>query len=84
MLSGIIMSDQVVDRIARALERIERAAAAGAEARARLERRNAMLRSRIESAIDDLDALIAQEAETVPPVDDIDDLDPESDREAQG
>lgn len=80
MLSGFIMSDQVVDRIARALERIERAAMAGAEARVQLERRNATLRSRIESAIEDLDALIALEAENAQP----DEADVEGDEEAQG
>ncbi|WP_294331137.1 hypothetical protein [uncultured Sphingomonas sp.] len=74
------MSDQVVDRIARALERIERAATAGAEARVRLERRNHMLRTRIESAIADLDAMIADEAVTAAPDGD----DTELDEEAQG
>lgn len=80
MLSDTIMSDQVVDRIARALERIERAAAAGAEARARLERRNGALRARIESAIADLDALIADEAANAASPE----LDEELGEEAQG
>ncbi len=67
MLSGWIMSDLVADRIERALQRIETAAQAKAFATARLERRNALLRGRIESAIADLDALIAREAENAQP-----------------
>lgn len=63
MLSGRIMSDLVADRIERALKRIEVAAAAQSQARAQLETRNAMLRARIESALVDLDALIARERE---------------------
>ncbi|NLS29108.1 hypothetical protein S2M10_41280 [Sphingomonas sp. S2M10] len=63
MLSGIIMSDQVADRIERALKRIEVAAASQALVRTRLEARNEALRARIESAIVDLDALIAGERE---------------------
>ncbi len=84
MLSGFIMSDQVVDRIERALKRIERAAAAGAEARARLENRNRALRARIESAIADLDMMIAQEAENAVSGDESDALDADMDGEAQG
>lgn len=84
MLSGFPMSDQVVDRIARALERIERAATAGTEARVRLERRNGTLRTRIESAIADLDAMIADEAATAVPDGDGTELDEERDEEAQG
>lgn len=84
MLSGFIMSDQVVDRIERALKRIERAAAAGAEARARLEHRNRALRARIESAIADLDMMIAQEAENAVSGDESDALDANMDGEAQG
>lgn len=61
MLSGRIMSDPVADRIERALKRIEVAAAVQAQARARLEARNATLRARIESALVDLDALIGRE-----------------------
>ncbi|RSV34219.1 hypothetical protein CA233_21230 [Sphingomonas sp. ABOLD] len=63
MLSGTTMSDPVADRIERALKRIEVAAAAQTQARARLETRNATLRARIESALVDLDALIARERE---------------------
>ncbi len=55
------MSDPVADRIERALKRIEVAAAVQAQARARLEARNATLRARIESALVDLDALIGRE-----------------------
>jgi hypothetical protein len=55
------MSDPVADRIERALKRIEVAAPAQAQARARLEARNATLRIRIESALVDLDALIVRE-----------------------
>ncbi|OAN57368.1 hypothetical protein A7X12_07280 [Sphingomonas sp. TDK1] len=61
MLSDETMSDLVADRIERALKRIEVAAATQAHAHNRLEERNALLRSRIESAIFELDALIAQE-----------------------
>jgi hypothetical protein len=57
------MSDPVADRIARALKRIEVAAAAQTQVRARLETRNARLRARIESALVELDALIARERE---------------------
>ncbi|WP_313538447.1 hypothetical protein [Sphingomonas sp.] len=57
------MSDPVADRIARALKRIEVAAAAQTQVRARLETRNARLRARIESALVDLDALIVRERE---------------------
>lgn len=67
MLSGWRMSEQIADRIERALQRIETAARATAFATARLERRNALLRGRIESAIVDLDALIAREAEGAAP-----------------
>lgn len=63
MLSGKTMSDPVADRIERALKRIDVAAAAQTRARARLETRNATLRARIESALVDLDALIARERE---------------------
>ncbi len=63
MLSGTTMSDPVADRIERALKRIEVAAAAQTQARARLETRNATLRARIESALVDLDALIVRERE---------------------
>ncbi len=63
MLSGTTMSDPVADRIERALKRIEVAAAAQTQARARLETRNARLRARIESALVELDALIARERE---------------------
>lgn len=84
MLSGIPMSDQQVDRIARALERIERAAAAGAEARARLDRRNGALRARIETAIADLDRMIAQEAESASATETDTAMDMEADEEARG
>lgn len=57
------MSDPVADRIERALKRIEVAATAQTQARARLETRNARLRARIESALVELDALIARERE---------------------
>lgn len=63
MLSGRIMSDLVADRIERALKRIEVAAAAQSQVRTKLETRNATLRTRIESALVDLDALIARERE---------------------
>jgi len=63
MLSGGIMSDLVSDRIERALKRIEVAAASQALVRTRLEARNEALRARIESAIVELDALIAVERE---------------------
>ncbi len=63
MLSGRIMSDLVADRIERALKRIEVAAAAQSQVRTKLENRNATLRTRIESALVDLDALIARERE---------------------
>ncbi len=82
MLSGMTMSDQVVDRIERALKRIERAAASNADGRARLQRRNTTLRTRIESAIGDLDALIALETESALPPEDDADADPG--KEAQG
>lgn len=61
MLSGKTMSDLVSDRIERALKRIEVAATAHARLRARLETRHETLRGRIESAIADLDVLIAGE-----------------------
>ncbi len=57
------MSDLVSDRIERALKRIEVAAASQALVRTRLEARNEALRARIESAIGELDALIAIERE---------------------
>ncbi len=57
------MSDPVADRIERALNRIEVAATAQTQTRARLETRNATLRARIESALVELDALIARERE---------------------
>nr|WP_315384269.1 hypothetical protein [uncultured Sphingomonas sp.] len=57
------MSDLVADRIERALKRIEVAAAAQSQVRTKLENRNATLRTRIESALVDLDALIAREHE---------------------
>ncbi|SFK10865.1 hypothetical protein SAMN03159338_3240 [Sphingomonas sp. NFR04] len=57
------MSDLVADRIERALKRIEVAAAAQSQVRTKLETRNATLRTRIESALVDLDALIARERE---------------------
>ncbi|WP_240610291.1 hypothetical protein [Sphingomonas pokkalii] len=55
------MPDLVADRIERALARIEAAAAKRAYAAAQLERRHAQLRGRIETAIADLDDLIARE-----------------------
>jgi tRNA threonylcarbamoyladenosine modification (KEOPS) complex Pcc1 subunit len=68
------MSDQVADRIERALKRIEVAAASQARSRAGLARRNEMLRMRIESAIADLDVLIARETENeIPMADDAED-----------
>ena len=57
------MSDPAADRIERALKRIEVAATTQTQARAKLETRNAALRARIESALVDLDALIARERE---------------------
>ncbi|UYY78552.1 hypothetical protein [Sphingomonas sp. R1] len=66
------------------MERIERAAAAGAEARSRLDRRNGALRARIESAIADLDMLIAQEAESAPSADADEAMDMDADEEGQG
>lgn len=55
------MSDQIADRIERALTRIEHAAARRAGETAHLARRHARLRDRVETAIAELDALIAQE-----------------------
>ncbi|KTF67836.1 hypothetical protein ATB93_16390 [Sphingomonas sp. WG] len=66
MLSDLMMSDLVADRIERALARIEAAAAKRAYAAAQLERRHARLRGRIETAIADLDELIARENEAEP------------------
>ena len=52
-----------LDRIERALTRIEAAAARRAFDAERLEHRHAALRSKVEGAIVALDALIAQEGE---------------------
>ncbi|WP_213980051.1 hypothetical protein [Sphingomonas sp. dw_22] len=50
------------DRIEQALARIEAAATARAYANARLARRHALLRERMEEAVAAIDALIAAEA----------------------
>jgi hypothetical protein len=55
------MADIVSNRIEKALERIEAAAASRAFAHARLARRHARLRDRIEDAVQSLDILIARE-----------------------
>ena len=53
------MADTPTHRIERALARIETAAAARAYATERLSRRHALLRQRIEEAVDALDTLMA-------------------------
>jgi hypothetical protein len=59
------MAESPEDRIEKALARIETAAAARAYATARLSRRHAKLRARIEEAVGSLDALIARESTRV-------------------
>jgi phage shock protein A len=54
------MADVSADRIEQALARIEAAAHQRAYATARLSRRHALLRQRIEEAVKSLDALIAR------------------------
>ena len=56
------MADSRADRIEQALARIEAAASARAYVGARLARRHALLRERMEEAVAALDALIAHEA----------------------
>jgi SLT domain-containing protein len=56
------MAGSAEDRIEQALARIEKAAAARAYAAERLGRRHAVLRERIEAAIESLDGLIARES----------------------
>jgi phage shock protein A len=58
------MAPSPEDRIEQALARIETAAAARAYATARLARRHAKLRTRIEEAVSSLDVLIARESTT--------------------
>jgi hypothetical protein len=58
------MADSRADRIEQALARIEAAANARAYANARLARRHAVLRARMEEAVEAIDALIASAAET--------------------
>ena len=57
----IPMAETAADRIEQALARIEAAAAARAYGAARLARRHATLRARIEEAVSSLDTLIARE-----------------------
>ena len=56
------MADTRADRIEQALARIEAAASARAYSGARLARRHALLRQRMEEAVAAIDALIASEA----------------------
>lgn len=56
------MADSRADRIEQALARIEAAATARAYASARLARRHAVLRERMEEAVAAIDALIASSA----------------------
>lgn len=55
------MAAEPADRIEKALARIEKAAAARAYAIERLTQRHAVLRERIQDAVDSLDALIGRE-----------------------
>jgi hypothetical protein len=55
------MADKTADRIEQALARIEAAAIARAYAGARLARRHALLRERMEEAVAAIDAMIAAE-----------------------
>ncbi|MET0308110.1 MAG: hypothetical protein ABW023_05330 [Sphingomonas sp.] len=57
------MADSIADRIEQALARIEAAATARAYTSARLARRHAVLRERMEEAVAAIDALIASEAD---------------------
>jgi hypothetical protein len=59
------MAESPEDRIEQALARIETAAAARAYSNARLARRHAKLRTRIEEAVTSLDALIVRESKSV-------------------
>jgi hypothetical protein len=59
------MAQSPEERIEQALTRIETAAAARAYATARLARRHAKLRTRIEEAVTSLDGLIARESQRV-------------------
>jgi hypothetical protein len=59
------MADSPADRIEQALARIEAAATARAYAGARLARRHALLRQRMEEAVTAIDQLIAAEAAAV-------------------
>jgi hypothetical protein len=58
------MAESTADRIEQALARIEAAAIARAYSGARLARRHALLRQRMEEAVAAIDALIASEAAT--------------------
>jgi hypothetical protein len=59
------MAESPEDRIEQALARIETAAAARAYGNARLARRHAKLRARIEEAVTSLDALIVRESKSI-------------------
>jgi len=59
------MAESPEDRIEQALARIETAAAARAYSTARLARRHAKLRARIEEAVTSLDALIVRENKSI-------------------
>jgi hypothetical protein len=58
------MAESTADRIEQALARIEAAATARAYSGARLARRHALLRQRMEEAVAAIDALVASQADT--------------------